>query len=233
MLEIRHETIVSLIPAIILLFTVYMFFFIKRNSFAKFLEGVAYFFYLLVIILFITVGYGITNLMVEQRQYIGLIIPLGWFYICYQGVKTLLFVTFGISIGKVIDLDNLIGLDSKVVSNIVKVVSFALMSLGFLFGTIMIFFVAVPDTANQPYGIFPLIIAGLIFLLVTIILFYISYKIIANVIFHRVNSAAKSKTTIVKQDVNIGKIFFRIWLLFAFLFVVLFAYLAIVGKSNG
>lgn len=200
---------------------------------SKILEGVAYFLYLLVIILFLVVGYGIANLLIEQRQYIGLIIPLGWFYICYQGIKQLLFVTFGISVRKLIDFDGFIGLSPKVLSNLVKIVSFALMSLGFLFSTVMIFFVAVPDTANQPYGMFPLIIAGLIFLIATVILFYVLYKIISNIIFHRVGLIIKNKTMAVKQDANIGKTFFRIWLLFAFLFVVLFIYLTIVGKPNG
>ena len=233
MLEISHETIVSLAPAVLLSFLIYLFIFIKRNSLSKILEGVAYFLYLLVIILFLVVGYGIANLLIEQKQYIGLIIPLGWFYICYQGIKQLLFVTFGISVRKLIDFDSFIGLNPKVLSNLAKIVFFALMSLGFLFSTVMIFFVAVPDTANQPYGTFPLIIAGLIFLVATVILFYVLYKIISEIIFHRASLIIKDKTMVVKQGANIGKIFFRIWLLFAFLFVVLFIYLAIVGKPNG
>lgn len=232
MLEIKYETLVSLIPAIILLFMLFMFFFIKRNSLAKVLEGVKYFVYLLVIIIFLVVGYGIINLAIETRQYVVLILPLGWSYLCYQGIKQIIFVTFGVSIRKLVDFYDLVGLDPRMVSNIVKIIAFALMPLGSLLFTVLTFFVAVPDTANQPYGMFPLIIVGLILLLVTIILFYVFYQIIIKIIFRREGLVAKNKTTVIKQPVNIEKIFLMIWLLFAFLFVVLFVYLAIADKLN-
>lgn len=231
MLEIKFETIANLTPAIVLLFLVFMFFFIKRNSLSltSIIEGIKSFIFLLGITIFLVVGYVITNLLIKQRSYIGLIIPFGWFFIYYQGIKRILFATFGVSVKKLIDFNSLIGLTPKFVDNIVKIIFLTLMSSGFLFFTVMIFFVAVPDTANQPYGMFPLIIAGLIFLIATVILFYVFYKVITKIIFHRVGLVTKNKTTIVKKDTEIGIIFLRVW----FLFIVMFAYLAIVGKSNG
>lgn len=135
MLEINQETLVSLIPVVILLFVVYMFFFVKRNSISRVLEGVGYFLLLLVIITFIVVGWGIAGSLIEQKQYIGLIIPLGWFYLCYQAIKALLSVTFGISIRKLIDLRNII--DNG--HSILKVLPFSILPLGFLYFTIIIF----------------------------------------------------------------------------------------------
>lgn len=236
----------QLISWIIIAFVVYLFCFTRRNPEAGFLEYVRVFgsfFTLCVVSIFLVTGYFIAIAVVKSGQYAGLVVPVGWLFICFVIIKGILAQDFGITIGL-----NLTGSRFSVDwSKMGPALIEGGLAIAFTFGTFSIFSI-VPDTANQPYGPFPLVIAGLIFLFVTVILYILTYKTITGQMKY-IRTGSGSFTSLsneetlpedaneeevdnaTKKDINARKIFFILWSIFALLFISVFVYCILVDKG--
>jgi len=145
----------------------------ERNATGYFV-AVSHCFTLTVVSIFIVVGFGLIKVCLTQPLYAGLIIPFGWFFIAYNIIKNFLNEDFGLNI-------HILNPEWKVIKLIKEntiLIPISILVVGFSFATFMILFKALPDTANQPYGPLPVLLAGLVFLAVTIGLVFLLYSII-------------------------------------------------------
>jgi hypothetical protein len=148
---------------------IYMYFFAMANpyaDFSRYFKAIKGFIALCILAAILVIGYFIGVVCVESEQYLGLIVPIGWFFICYSIFKKIVKDIFQIPI-------------KEEINKYRTPILMAIMTAFFTYGTCVIFSV-VPDTAHQPYGPIPLILVGILFLMVTIVLYmltYVSFKI--------------------------------------------------------
>lgn len=223
-------------------FFIYMLCFYRRNPGAEFKQyfyASKNFLALCLVAIFLAAGYFLAVVLVKNEQYAGLIIPLGWCIICFINVKRIIAKDFGVRLVTTSNIDwNRWGLAGIQLG----------LGICSLIATIIIFSV-VPDREHQSYGTFLVIIAGIIFLLVTIIIFINMYKTLTGKM-HIVRMAGKyfftsrsnaepleldmnndeSINTIEKGEQR-NKVFFIVWSVFACLFASIFIYIYLLDKG--
>lgn len=178
-MEFTNEQVKIFIISAIIGSIIYMLIYSKKGqnkSVSGYFLALMHCFSLAVISIFIIIGNWLIKVCLTQLVYVGLIIPIGWFFIAYNLIKQILNNDFGLNI-------HMINPKSKFWNKITQnkiVIPNILVFIGFAFATFMILFKALPDTANQPYGPVPVLIAGLIFLCATIGLGVLLYLNITN-----------------------------------------------------
>lgn len=228
---------VLLIIGLVIGLCIYMYCFAKRNPGAeliRYFQVLMNFITLCIVTIFLIVACCIIAVL-DNKQYMGLVIPIVWFLISYSIIKKIIAQDFQINIGNVISIDwnkwGPIGIQ-------------VIFCLAFSFATFCIFAV-IPDMANQPYGPVPVIIAAIIFLLITIILCILTYKTITGkvnlerrkqpsyfTLFNKTLSLSDdANEEEIKEDKKSTRIFLIIWGTFAFLFVAMFVYIFLVDKG--
>ena len=174
MLEFTSEQIQKYLTGVVIFTIFYLIIFHikgRRKNLAGYSDAVKSCIIYAVMGVFFIVGIGLVKPLIVDKQYLGLLVPLGWLFIICLGVRACLKNDFDIDI-------NIIKVDPVKRRLIWEIIIYSIIAIGFAFASGMIFFVAVPDLENQPYGPIPLVIAGLIFGIVSIILIRtIYYKI--------------------------------------------------------
>lgn len=132
-------------------------------------------FSLAIISIFIIFGVYLIKVCLTQQLYLGVIIPIVWFFIAYIWIKNILNRDFGLDIHIIRNPKTLINIEK-----LKNILPHIFLLIGFAIGTFMIFFKALPDKENQPNGPIPLLIVGLIFLGITIAFAFSIYLKLSN-----------------------------------------------------
>lgn len=160
------QMMIFIILAILGMF-IYMLIYRKRgqdNSLGGYFQALTNCFRLTIISIFIILGTFLIKVCLTQPLYVGLIVPIGWFFIAYNLIKRILNMDFGLSI-------HIINPELRLL-NILKenlhLLIIGVILIGFIIFTFIIFFIALPDVENQPNGPIPVLLAGIAFLSMSI-----------------------------------------------------------------
>lgn len=173
MLEFTNEQIIGYLIGVIVFTVFYLIVYSKKGvckNIAGYIEAVKSCFVYGVVGVFLIVGTGIARQIIMQGSaYAGLIVPIGWLLIIYLVVKSRLKKDFDLDI-------SVFKLDARKKNIVKNIFVRCIIGVAFIFASYMIFFVAVPDTANQPYDPVPLVLAGALFGVLGIVLLISAFK---------------------------------------------------------
>lgn len=93
-------------------------------------------------------------------------------------------------------------------------VLFSMLGFGFLAFAFMTFFVSFSDAAHMPYGVFPVIISGIILLIFALFFLYFAFA------------------SLIRFNIDAKKLFIITWVVLAVLFVSMFVYAKIYDSQR-